>query len=187
VLLRLARRGVAEGDLVEMCRPAMERLGQHCGETIDLAVPVPGGREHYVAQVDGRHFVGTGSWVGRRLPHHCTSVGKVFLAFGARLAAGPMEEFTPETITNRERLTVELVDVRRRGYAISAGELEPGLMAVAAPLLDAGGRAVAAISISGPALRLDRERLAALGEHILRETTSLSERLGYDAATKGAA
>ena len=83
VLLGLARRGVSGDDIVALCRDTLERLGEASGETIDLAVPVPGGSELYLDQVDSRHFLGTVNWVGRRLPHHCTSVGKVFMAFGA--------------------------------------------------------------------------------------------------------
>src|SRR3954466_796040 len=62
VLLRLARRGVTEDDIVELCRPAMERIAEASGETVDLAVPAPGGMEHYLAQVDGRHLLGTTNW-----------------------------------------------------------------------------------------------------------------------------
>ncbi len=188
VLLRLARRGISDGDITELCAPAMERLGAACGETVDLAVPVPGGQEHYLAQVDSRHFIGTGSWVGRRLPHHCTSVGKVFLAYGAAdVAPGRLERFTPATTTDRDRLEAELAEVRRLGYATTVGELEPGLVAVAAPVFGGGGAAVAAISISGPQMRLDPGMLPALGGLLLRETSDLSARLGHSPATKGAA
>ena len=80
VLLGLARRGVGEQDIAELCRAALDNLADATGETIDLAVPCRGGSEQYIAQVDSRHILGTTNWVGRRLPHHCTAVGKVFLA-----------------------------------------------------------------------------------------------------------
>ena len=83
VLLGLARRGVSEEDIAELCRGALDSLADATGETIDLAVAVPGGSEQYIAQVDSRHILGTTNWVGRRLPHHCTAVGKVLVAFGA--------------------------------------------------------------------------------------------------------
>src|SRR5437588_9562816 len=70
VLLGLARRGVNDDDIVELCAEAMQRLGERTGETIDLAAAVPGGAERYLAQVDSRHFLGTTNWTGRRLPHH---------------------------------------------------------------------------------------------------------------------
>src|SRR5439155_3911857 len=180
VLLGLARRGINDGDLVELCAGAMERLGELTGETIDLAAAVPGGAEYYLAQVDSRHFLGTTNWTGRRLPHHCTAVGKVLLAFGAaRLPTGRLDQIAPDTITVRAMLEAQLEQVRARGYGVAVGELEPGLVAVAAPVFSADGRAMAAISISGPALRLRPERMDEMGALLVKETTMLSERLGY--------
>lgn len=187
VLLGLARRGVSDDDIVALCRDTLERLGELSGETIDLAVPVPGGAELYLDQVDSRHFLGTVNWVGRRLPHHCTSVGKVFMAFGAASPPARLERFTPATITSPDRLAEELRTVRVRGYAVTVGELEPGLVAVAAPVLGADEAAVAAISISGPQLRLDHDRLEHLGDLLVSEIAALSERLGHNPLTKGAA
>jgi IclR family acetate operon transcriptional repressor len=67
------------------------------------------------------------------------------------------------------------------------GELEPGLVAVAAPVLGADGRALAAISISGPGLRMRPDRLDEFGRLLTEETTPLSARLGYRPAKEGAA
>ena len=187
VLLSLAHRGIADDDIVAVCEAAMHRLGDASGETIDLAVPVAGGAERYLAQVDGTHVLGTTNWVGRRLPHHCTAVGKVFLAYGAaRLPGGPLDPLTPATITDRTALDSALEDVRSRGYATAVGELEPGLVAVAAPVFG-GTDPVAAISISGPDLRLRPDRLAELGALLTHETKNLSERLGHRSAKEGPA
>ena len=67
------------------------------------------------------------------------------------------------------------------------GELEPGLVAIAAPVFAADGRALGAISISGPALRLPPERLDEMGALLVEETTMLSERLGHRRPKEGAA
>ena len=80
--MRLARRSVPDRDLVELCDPVLPRLAEASGETINLAVPTPLGVEH-LSQIDSRHFLGSTNWIGRRVPNHCTAVGKVFLAFGA--------------------------------------------------------------------------------------------------------
>jgi IclR family transcriptional regulator, acetate operon repressor len=188
VLLRLARRGIGQDDIVEVCQESLRRLGEATGETIDLAVPVPGGAEHYLAQVDSRHLLGTTNWVGRRLPHHCTAVGKVFLAFGeARLPSGRLERLTPQTIVDPGQLRLQLDEVRVHGYATAVGELESGLVAVAAPVLGADGRPLAAISISGPELRLGPSQLSAMAGLLTHETRALSARLGYGQAKEGAA
>ena len=188
VLMRLARRGVGHDDIVVLCKPAMKRLGEMTEETIDLAVPVPGGVEHYLAQVDSRHFLGSTNWVGRTLPHHATAVGKCLMAFAAAPAPEPpLRRFTTATICEPEALAGELERTRARGFATVEGELEPGLMAVAAPIRDATGRAVAAISISGPGLRLTPPRLEQLGHLLLAETASVSAAFGDTNQNEGTA
>ena len=98
-----------------------------------------------------------------------------------------VERLTPDTITDRAALSAELDTVRACGYATAVGELEPGLVAVAAPVLDADGRAVAAISISGPEFRIPSDRLDGFGKLLTKETETLSARLGYRPAGEGAA
>jgi DNA-binding IclR family transcriptional regulator len=186
VLLRLARRGVGQDDIVTLCDGPMRRLGDATGETIDLAVPMPGGVEHYVAQIDGRYILGTTNWVGRSLPHHSTAVGKVLVAFGgAAPPRRPLHRFTAATVTDPGRFETQLEAIRARGYAVTEGELEAGLVAVAAPVLGPEGRAVAAISVSGPEFRIPPERFPELGNLLLEETHALSAQLGY--VSEGAA
>ncbi len=175
VMMRLARRGVGDRDLTELSADALRRLADASAETINLAVPTPLGVEH-LSQVDSHHFIGSTNWIGRRVPHETTAVGKVFLAFGAvRIAA------------RHAGLVPELEAVRVRGYATAVGELEPGLAAMAAPVRAGAGDVVAALSISGPETRLTRERIAALQPLLLHEAATVSARLGYGTTTQGAA
>jgi IclR family transcriptional regulator, acetate operon repressor len=174
VMLRLARRGGGDRDLVELSADALRRLAEASGETINLAVPTPLGVEH-LSQIDSRHFIGSTNWIGRRVPHRTTAVGKVFLAFGAVRA--PRGE-PPEP---------ELEAVRARGYAAAIGELEPGLAAMAAPVRLGFGDVLAALSISGPEHRLTAERIEELAPVLLHEAATVSARLGYGTTTQGAA
>jgi IclR family transcriptional regulator, acetate operon repressor len=175
VLLRLARRGLPDADLVDLARPLLEGLGAVSGETVNLAVPTPLGVEH-LAQVDSRHFIGSTNWLGRRVAYSTTAVGKVFAAFGA--APPGLDHAISDT---------QLDAVRARGYATAVGELEPGLVAMAAPVRDAGGVTVAALSISGPEHRLTPARIAELAPVLVAEADGLSARLGYRTTTQGAA
>jgi IclR family transcriptional regulator, acetate operon repressor len=168
VLLRFASRDSTAG-LVALAEPSMRRLADASGETINLAVPGPGGVEH-LAQEDTAHFVGVTDWVGRRVPFELAANGKCFLAFGGA-----------------DELTPELRRVRARGYATSIDELEVGLTAMAAPVLDSGGRAIAALSISGPTARLTSDRIAQLAPLLVEEAAALAGRLGHLGETKGAA
>jgi DNA-binding IclR family transcriptional regulator len=157
----------------------MEALAAASGETINLAVPGAGGVEH-LAQVDGRHFLGTGQWLGRTVDFHCTAVGKVFLATGAAsLPPGPLAPLAPATIISREALAAELVRVGRDGYATAVDELEVGLAAIAAPVRGDGERVVAALSISGPTLRLSPREIVRLVPLLKLEAQRLSRLLGH--------
>ena len=106
------RRYANRGQLVELAQPHLEVLSEVSGETINLAVPGPLGVDH-LAQIESRHFLGTGQWVGRRVPYDTTAVGKVLMAFGGR----------PE----QEELADQLAAVRHSGYATAVDELELGL------------------------------------------------------------
>ena len=97
-----------ERNVVELARPSLDALAASSGETINLAVPAHNGVEH-VAQVDSRHFLGAGQWLGRVVDYHCTAVGKVFMAFGrAPMPTAPMAKHAPATITDPRRLRAEL-------------------------------------------------------------------------------
>ena len=102
--LRFARSGIGREDLVELAQPSMRRLADESGETVNLILPRPAGTEA-IAQVDGRHLLGSTNWIGRELGLHCTAAGKVFLAFGAaQLPVGELAALTPATIVDRDQL-----------------------------------------------------------------------------------
>jgi DNA-binding IclR family transcriptional regulator len=172
VLRRFAHRG----QLVELAQPRLEALSEASGETINLAVPGPLGVEH-LAQVESRHFLGTGQWVGRRVPYHCTAVGKVLIAFGGA-DPGPLERHTSATIVDPDELESEIARVRSSGYAIAVDELETGLSSLAAPVADG----LAALSISGPTLRLGAEQMADLRPKLIQEAEELGHDMGVHAA-----
>ena len=177
---RLARLGMlAAGahDVVDVARPAMQQLAADTGETVVLSVPA-NGEAVDVAQIDTRYLVGGKTWSGRRTPLHATSDGKVFLAFGAaKLRTGRLERVTERTITSRAALERELEEVRRAGWARAVGECEEGLNGVAAPILGAEGRCLAALSVSGPAYRLAPETLAALSRSCTAAADAISSSL----------
>lgn len=175
VLVSFARRGVPNADLVELCSPSLDRLAGATGETVNLAVPAARGVEQ-LAQRDSRHFLGSTNWVGRTVPYHASAVGKVFLAYGAAQLPKQLEQLTPRTVTDREGLEQALADIVSSGYATAVEELEPGLWAIAAPLRNESG-VVAALSISGPTIRLHDGLLEELGRRLIAETAAVSARL----------
>lgn len=177
VLLRFAHRGVADRHLAELAEPHLHTLAEASEETINLAVPGALGVEH-IAQVESSHFLGTGQWIGRRVPYHCTAVGKVLVAFGAADLPDALESLTPATVIDRDRLATLFETVRAEGCAVAIDELETGLASLAAPVLGADGDAVAALAISGPSVRLDEQRVAELAPQLIHEAQALGTRLG---------
>jgi DNA-binding IclR family transcriptional regulator len=132
-------------------------------------------RDFEVVHVQGEQaerLLGSGLRVGRRLPAHCTALGKVLLgcapeeawkAYESQVVVdGRLERRTPATVVDAQKFLEELRGVAVRGWSTDCGECEEGLCCAAAPVFDGEGRVVAALSISGPAVRLGEERL--LGE-----------------------
>lgn len=172
VLLRFAQRAEPEVMLAELAGAALDALAEESGETINVAVATPLGVEQ-LSQRDSRHFIGSTNWVGRRVPYHLTANGKVLVAYGAAADERLAEQ--------------ELARVRERGYATAVDELELGLSALAAPVFGADGRCVAALSISGPTIRLTRGRIEELAPGLVRHALELSRRLGCQDDKRGAA
>ncbi len=179
VFISYAWRGGAEADLVSVAQPFLDRLGEATGETINLGVASRGMVEQ-IAQVDSTYLIGGTNWVGQLVPLHCAALGKVLLAYGgAALPPGHLTRRTRQTITSRDALQADLAEVRRRGYAVTNEELEPGLVAVAAPVFRDGAAVVAALSVSGPSTRLTRARIAELAARCVAEASALSAALGH--------
>jgi IclR family transcriptional regulator, acetate operon repressor len=186
VFVSYAWRGDAEADLVSIAQPVLAELGEQTGETINLGVPRDRGLVEQIAQVDSTYLIGGTNWVGLTVPLHCAALGKVLLAFGAaKLPAGRLERRTPRTITSRTALAVELAAVRERGYAVTTEELEPGLVAVAAPVISASG-VVGALSVSGPASRLAGRQLTDAAACCMAAAQSLSALLGSPSSATSA-
>src|SRR6185295_16687412 len=146
-LVALADGVLARLDVRDLARPRLRALVEATGETATLSVP---GTVDAVT-VD---FVAAGSSVvsvarlGRPSLGHATAAGKVALAFGTN--AGPPAELarlTDRTIVDPAALAAEIDAVRSRGWAEAAGEREPDLNALAAPVFARGGELAAIIGL----------------------------------------
>jgi IclR family transcriptional regulator, acetate operon repressor len=177
VLVEYARRDASIGDLGALAWPFLQRLGRETGETTNVAVPTADGVAR-LAQLDTAHPLGVGNWnwVGRAIPPHASSMGKLFMAYGALpLPAGRLAKLGPNAITSGEALAAEVERVRADGFATTWDELEAGLCSTAAPVYGASGNIIAAISVSAPTVRTARERLAELSERVVETASDLSD------------
>lgn len=177
----LAAAAVDRLPVVSQARPELEHLSAASAETVNLAIR-DGRHVVYVDQVTPAQTVVMASWVGRRSPVHASSSGKVLLAFGADdiaaaiRALGRLERLTERTVTDPVILAETLRRVRRQGFAASAGELEEGLVTIAAPVL-VEGSATAAISVSGPSYRLPSREVPHLARLVMDAAAAAAHRM----------
>ncbi|WP_067178555.1 IclR family transcriptional regulator [Microtetraspora niveoalba] len=158
--------GAAERMVATWAEPYLAKMVELSGETANMAV-LEGDFVVYVAQVPSPRRLRMFAEVGRRVLPHSTAVGKVLLAdrpdAAAVLGRTGLPRRTDRTITVADELLAEIGRVRERGYAMDLGEEESGVHCLAVPVRG-GGRVLAAMSVSGPAERIDahdREELAA--------------------------
>ncbi len=170
-------------DLHEAVLTPMTELRNRTGETVQVAV-LDGREVVYVERLDSPNTLRLFVEVGRRNSAHSTGCGKAMLAFlppeqlDRVLRGWRLTEKTAHTITDVKELRADLAAARRRGYAVNRHESEVGIISVAAPIRDVSGRAVAAISVAGPAERLEPHELK-LAQATVECAALTSRRLGY--------
>lgn len=174
-------------DLAREGQAVAAEVAAECDETVHVAV-LEGTEVVYVSKVDSTQPVRMVSAVGRRLPAHCTAVGKVLLAMLPEPALEarfpdrrPLAGMTRHSITALPALRRELARIRSDGLGYDRCESNEAVACVAAPVRDHEGEVVAAISVSVPILRWDDERAAALAAVVRAGADTLSGRLGHRA------
>ena len=182
-IVRLAGATAARLDVVRESRGTCRRLATETGETVNIVV-MSDRAALYLDQVAGSSALQPHNWVGRRLPLHATSNGKVLLAFRSDdgrlpdLLETPLKRFTEHTITGLRPLEAELKKVQTQGYAAAVDEFEVGLTAIGAPIYNANGECVASLSASGPSFRLEG-RIEEIAKAVRAAADEVSRRLGW--------
>lgn len=181
-LVTLAGYALEHIDLRRVAHPHLMHLVELTQETIN--VTILNGHEgvniERVASPRSIRYVGS---IGRRTPLHCTSTGKVLLAYMTlqeRDAILPrkLTRYTDNTIVDRVSLEEVLAQVRMQGYAVAREEYEEDLTAIAAPICNHLGRVFATVSITGPAYRLDSDKIATFVRPLLETACKISAQLG---------
>jgi IclR family pca regulon transcriptional regulator len=153
--LSLAHSALRSRELPELAMPYLRALRRTTDETVNMAL-LDRVEVVYVARVVSDHLVSLRLYVGSRLPAYASSLGRAILAFLPEdevdliLADSRLERVTEHTIVEPRRLKAELRRIRNRGYAVNDQEIAIGLRGVAAPVLSASGRPIAAVNISIP-------------------------------------
>lgn len=184
-LILLASSILGQCDLRRLARPELERLSDTVKETINLSLLM----EHdifYLDKVETQRSIVCNTQVGSRAPAYATSAGKAILseqdeAFIEEYCGWMRQNarsLTPNTITDPERLRKELHQAKLQGFAVDRGEIEVGLICVAAPIYNINHHAVAAVSIAGPDYRM-QEDWDSMIRSVRRAAETISNLLGY--------
>lgn len=163
----------------------LEELRNATKETVQIAV-LDGREVVYVERLESPHTLRLFGRIGHRMPAHSTSTGKVLLAYlpeerlEVLLKQWPLEPLTPQTITGQPQLRAELARVRARGWADNLGESEAGVSSVAAPIRNARGEVIAAVSAAGPTMRVNGDSLRGFFRaSVVNAGEAISVRLGH--------
>jgi DNA-binding IclR family transcriptional regulator len=184
-LYELGSRAIDGLDLRGRARPYLDRLQAEFGETVFLCI-LDEGQVFYVEKVESQQSVRTACTVGSRAPAYCTAVGKAMLSelpdaeVSKVVGRWGLKPVTANTITTASALKAELKAVRARGYAIDDEEKEEGLRCVSAAVRGHSGKLFAAMSVSGPAFRMTKERIPEVGQAVMQAANELSAELGYE-------
>jgi DNA-binding IclR family transcriptional regulator len=191
--LELGHAFVRGRSLLREAQPLLEQLSDELQETAHLAVL----SEYEVIHLAGwqpDQLLCAGLRIGRSVPAHCTALGKILLGCACESVRGTYERRvagdgalgarTPATIIDGLKLHEHLREVASEGFALDLEECEAGICCAAAPVYDGAARLVAALSISGPAVRLGQERLQrGVVPKVVAAAERLSARLGAAVAS----
>jgi DNA-binding IclR family transcriptional regulator len=183
-LIYLGTAALGDTEIRHEAMPVLQTLARETDETAHIAVPCDG-RSLIVAVCDSPHPLRAASRPGAITDLHCSSTGKVFLAFlhydqlDEVIGRRPLAKRTDHTIVSAAALRKEIEATRKRGYSIDNEEIHPGVRCLAAPVTGADGSVVAAIGITAAAARFSPKRNEAISTHVLSAAAELSRRLGH--------
>lgn len=164
-------------------RPFLKRLMDECGETANIAIEDEGDVV-FISQIESHAPMRAFFRPGRRGPIHASGIGKAILStwsdtdIGQMLSGKTLTHFTDHTLDTLPALLKDIQQIRTRGWSIDDEEHTLGMRCIAAPLFNEHGEAIAGISISGPAVRLPKDKLGVLGPVIRRTADELTMAMG---------
>jgi len=187
-LVELGNLLLSQLDLRREAEPFLRDLAERIKETVHM-VFLDRGEIVYIDKVELDHNpsgLRMASRIGLRNPAHSSAVGKVLLShlpeeeLNGLIKEKGLPKRTENTITDFIQLKEHLKAVRTQGYAVDDEENEKGIRCVAAPIYNEVGRAVAAVSISGPAFQITKKMIQEiLKKEVMETALKISQRLGF--------
>jgi len=181
-VVSLSRNLLAENEVSRLIRRTLTQISATTHETLHFSV-LDGDEAVLVQLVKGTQLVTVDFQIGDRVLLHCTSIGKVLLAFQdiryiEQIIASGLPKLAGNTITEPVEFRKELQRIRSQGYAIDDREFSDNMRCIAVPVFEGGNRVNGGISISGPDSRFTLEKLEELKTPLLDAAWKLSKQLG---------
>ncbi|WP_077622574.1 IclR family transcriptional regulator [Sediminibacillus massiliensis] len=185
--LKLVERGnfvINTMDIRKVAKKHLRELSIKTGQTCHLGI-LDGSAGVYIDKEEGKMAVIRYSRIGRRIPLHCTAIGKVLLSLQPpeeveKLLEGyEYTQHTVHTIKNEQELRHEISKTAELGYGIDDEENEQGVRCIAVPIKNQDNQVLAAISISTLVSSVDDQKLNYFIELLQNAGRELSEELKY--------
>lgn len=183
-LYELGSKKIDNLDILKVFKQYTEELMKSVNEVVHLVI-----RDEndivYIDKVEADNTIRMASTIGRRSPLYRTSVGKAILAYLPEEEVNEIwenskiEKLTDYTITKLEDLKKELDEIRNNGYAIDNEENELGVRCIGAPVFNYTGKVEGAISISGPTIRVTKDKIDVFASEVKKYANMISKDLGY--------
>ncbi len=183
-LFSLANMALSGLSVRQQAVPFLNALREKTRLTVNMAI-----LEHnevvLIAKIEPPGIFRLATWVGQRLPLHCTGLGKSLIAYLPeveldRLIKPGLLRHNENTIVSPKKLKEHLVQIRQLGYAIDDEEANIGLRGIGAPILDPTGRPIASISVAGTTAEITTENLSLLAEKVKQAAVAISQQIGFD-------
>lgn len=179
---QLASQMPQRGALLSLARRHVDALADATAETAHLAIR-ESDRVVFLDYAMGSHAEGVSVGSGRVEPLYCTALGKALLIdfdetrLLELLGSAPLHIFTDKTILTAVELAKECARAAQQGYAVDDVEFREGVRCLAAPVRGTDGRVAAAVGISGPSMRLTKNRCAELAERVMQTAVDIGKEL----------
>jgi len=172
-------------ELKTEAAPFLRKLASESTQPVHLATLIDG-EVTYIEKVETLNSIRMYSQIGKRVPIHCTAVGKALLMNRSEeeieemLKDRELNKYTSKTITNVKQLIQQISEAKLRGWAMDDGEHEENIRCIAAPIYDYRGDIIAAVSTSGSSNIISPEKDEEISQYVVKAAKEISKRMGHN-------
>ncbi|MGD1822224.1 MAG: IclR family transcriptional regulator domain-containing protein [Pleomorphochaeta sp.] len=170
-------------NLIDIATPFIDEICNHFKETVHMGI-MDGDRAVYILKRESSYTIRMYSRVGKRIPLYCTAIGKNLLCdedkdfLNKYLSTTEFKPYTKHTL-NKNQLVEQLELIKKRGWASDEQEHEEGITCIGSSIRDYSGKVVAALSVSWPLFRFEKDKKDEIIKEIVETCDKISSLLGY--------